>query len=101
MRYLACEAARCLVRTTSPTVLLVFQSETSAHLSLRGRARVVEDRTRMQEMWKEPYRVWLPHGPEDSDLALVSVDPIDAEYFDNRGMNKTEYVLNRRKPRSK
>jgi hypothetical protein len=55
----------------------------------------------MQEMWKEPYRVWLPHGPEDSDLALVSVDPIDAEYLENRGMNGTEYVLNRRKPRSK
>ena len=79
--------------TKDETALLVFQNENSAYLSLRGRARVVEDRKRIQEMWKEPYRVWFPDGPEDSEVALVAVDPIDAEYWDNRGMNKLAYIF--------
>jgi len=76
-----------------PTVLLAFQNENSAYLSLRGTARLVEDRKRIKELWKEPYRVWFPGGAEDPDIALVAVKPIDAEYWDNRGMNKLEYMF--------
>lgn len=75
------------------TALLVFQNENSAYLSLRGKARIIEDRKRIKELWKEPYRVWFPGGPEDSEIALIAVDPIDAEYWDNRGMNKLEYAF--------
>lgn len=75
------------------TVLLAFQNENSAYLSLRGKARLVEDRNRIGELWKEPYRVWFPGGVEDLDIALVAVKPIDAEYWDNRGMNKLEYMF--------
>jgi general stress protein 26 len=75
------------------TVLLAFQNENSAYLSLRGKARVIEDRKRIKELSKESYRVWFPGGAEDSNIALVAVDPIDAEYWDNRGMNKLEYMF--------
>jgi len=75
------------------TVLLVFQNENSTYLSLRGKARLVEDRKRIKELWKESYRVWFPGGAEDPDLALVAVKPIDAEYWDNRGVNKLEYIF--------
>ena len=56
-------------------MLLVFQNDTSAYLSLRGKARVIEDMARIREYWKEPYRVWFPGGPSDSQLALVGVKP--------------------------
>jgi general stress protein 26 len=79
--------------TQDMTVLLTFQNENSAYLSLRGKARLVEDRNRIKEMWKELYRVWFPGGTEDPDIALVAVSPIDAEYWDNRGMNKLEYMF--------
>ena len=46
------------------TVLLAFQNENSAYLSLRGKARLVEDRKRIKELWKEPYRVWFPGEPK-------------------------------------
>ena len=74
-------------------VLLVFQNDTSAYLSLRGRARIVEDAFRIQQYWKEPYRPWFPGGPSDPQLALLAVKPIDAEYWDNRGTNKLEYLF--------
>ena len=74
-------------------VLLAFQNENSAYLSLRGKAKVVEDAARIKEYWKEPYRVWFPDGPGDSDIALVEVKPLDAEYWDQRGTNKLEYMF--------
>src|SRR5579875_2629746 len=40
--------------TAEATVLLAFQNENSAYLSLRGKARVVEDRKRIKELWQEP-----------------------------------------------
>jgi general stress protein 26 len=74
-------------------VLLVFQNDTSAYLSLRGKARIIEDVARIREYWKEPYRVWFPGGLSDPQLALVGVRPIDAEFWDNRGTNKLEYMF--------
>ncbi len=74
-------------------VLLAFQNERSAYLSLRGKARNVQDRARIEQFWKEPYRTWFPGGPGDPQVELVAVDPIDAEYWDNRGSNKLEYLF--------
>jgi general stress protein 26 len=31
----------------------------------------------IKEFWKEMYKVWFPGGPEDSDLALIVVNPPD------------------------
>ena len=76
-----------------PGVLLVFQNEKSSYLSLRGRARVVQDRARVKELWSEPYKVWFPGGVDDPELALLAVDPVSAEYWDNRGMNRMEYLF--------
>jgi general stress protein 26 len=73
-------------------VLLVFQDERSAYLSLRGNARVVTDRAKKEELWSEPFKVWFPGGIDDPDLALVAVEPLGAEYWDNRGMNRLEYL---------
>ena len=74
-------------------VLLAFQDDNSAYLSIRGKARVIEDTARHQFYWKEAYRVWFPGGPSDPNLALIGVAPIDAEYWDTRGSNRLEYLF--------
>jgi general stress protein 26 len=74
-------------------VLLVLQNDNSAYLSLGGTARVVNDKAKVKELWKEPYKVWFPGGPEDPQIALVAVELETAEYWDNRGMNKLEYLF--------
>jgi general stress protein 26 len=74
-------------------VLLAFQNDNSSYLSIRGKARVIEDAGRHQFYWKEAYRVWFPGGPSDPTLALIGVAPIDAEYWDTRGTNKLEYLV--------
>jgi general stress protein 26 len=77
---------------TEDTVLLVFQSD-SAYLSLRGKARAIHDKARSRSYWKEPYRVWFPGGPDDPQLALLGVSPIDAEYWDTRGSKGLKYMF--------
>ena len=74
-------------------ILLAFQKDNSAYLSLRGEARVAQNLGRIKELWNEAYKVWFPGGPTDPEIALVSVKPISAEYWDNRGTNKLEYLF--------
>jgi general stress protein 26 len=74
-------------------VLLVFQNDTSAYLSATGDARVEHDPARVRALWKEPYKVWFPKGADDAEIALIAVDLTGAEYWDNRGVNKLEYMF--------
>jgi general stress protein 26 len=53
----------------------------------------VQDHALIKELWKEPYKVWFPRGSEDPEITLISVNPVGAEYWDNRGMNKLEYLF--------
>lgn len=73
--------------------LLVFQNENSAYLSLRGSARLTEGAATIRDLWKEPYKVWFPEGPDDPNIALIAFNPSEAEYWDNRGMNKLQYMF--------
>jgi len=74
-------------------VLLVFQEEHSSYMSVRGTARVIDDKARAQHLWKEPYRVWFPGGVDDPRLVMIAVQPTAAEYWDNKGANRLEYLF--------
>ena len=77
----------------NPMVLLALQEERSYYLSLRGIASKVSDKAKIKELFSEPYKVWFPGGVEDPDLLLIGVDPISAEYWDNAGSNKLQYMF--------
>ena len=51
------------------------------YVSLSGRARVSKDRQKVGELWSEGFRVWFPSGPDDPDLALLSVEVEEAKYW--------------------
>ncbi len=74
-------------------VLVVCQNDRAVYLSLQGRARLVQDRPKIQELWQEPFRVWFPKGKDDPHLALIQVEPIEGEYWDNQGLKKVRYML--------
>lgn len=63
--------------------VLVSYSRTSAfeYVSISGRARVVDDRRKMKELWTEGLRVWFPKGPDDPELALIAIDVETAKYW--------------------
>ena len=54
------------------------------YVSVSGRARLVLDREKIEELWSPLYNVWFPKGLDDPQLALLRVDADKAEYWDSR-----------------
>jgi len=50
--------------------------------SVNGRARIVDDRAKVQELWSPLWRNWFS-GPDDPELILIEVHPETAEYWDS------------------
>lgn len=71
---------------------VVCQKDHSAYLSMSGTATLVHDRARVEELWKEAFRVWFPKGKDDPNLVLIRFRPERAEYWDNTGFNKIAYL---------
>ena len=53
------------------------------YASLTGRAEVVRDRAKIEELWKPELRAWFPEGMETPDIALLKVTVGRAEYWDS------------------
>ena len=69
----------------NPQVNVSFARPDKQHYaSVSGRARLVRDRARIEELWSPAYRAWFPDGLEDPDLALLKVTAEKAEYWDGR-----------------
>lgn len=57
-------------------------TDKDSYVSVSGKARVVEDRARAEQLWSKMAEAWFPGGPTDPDLALVRVDIVHADYWD-------------------
>ena len=55
------------------------------YVSVSGRARLVDDRERMKELWTKWVELFFPKGLADPDLTLLRVDIEKAEYWDSPG----------------
>ncbi len=62
-------------------------------VALSGTARLVSDRAKIEELWKETWKVWFPKGKTDPAIALIRVDVDDAEFWDNAGAKGVRYVF--------
>lgn len=60
-------------------------SGTSSWLSLTGTAELVDDTTKLKELWNPFVEAWFPDGPEDPDVALLKVSGEEAHYWDSPG----------------
>lgn len=69
---------------TEPRVALTFSSR-STWVALEGRAAVVDDTAKLQELWNTFAEAWLPGGPEDDNATLIRVDVERGEYWDTPG----------------
>lgn len=51
-------------------------------VSIAGRADLVQDRRKAEELWNPAYKAWFPEGLNDPNLALIKVSVDSAEYWD-------------------
>ena len=57
-------------------------TDAQQYASLTGRAEVVRDRAKIEELWKPHLRAWFPEGVDTPDIALLKVSVERAEYWD-------------------
>ncbi len=71
---------------------VVCQKGWNSCVCIAGKASIVEDRLKIQELWKPSYKVWFPQGVDDPNLVLIHVRGDYGEYWDNSGINRFTYL---------
>ena len=74
-----------------PTVNVAFTGS-SSWVSLAGRAALVHDRAKIEELWNSGVEAWFPDGKDSPDVALLRIDPDSAEYWDSPGGRVTSVL---------
>jgi len=65
-------------------VLVSYARPSAAeYVSLSGKAKLVNDRAMLRQLWSEGLRVWSPAGPDDPELALLAIKIDEAKYWTN------------------
>ena len=68
-----------------PNVNLAFADAGShSYVSVTGRARISNDREKIRDLFNIPAKAWWD-SPEDPSLRLLTVTPVDAQYWDSPG----------------
>jgi protease I len=70
------------VAAESAVNLSYADPKSSRYVSVSGRAQVVRDRKKMEELWSPLVKAWFPKGLDDPDLGLLRVQIQGAEYWD-------------------
>ena len=72
----ACELSR------NPDTAVLFQSsQGDRYVSVHGTAVVVQDDVKVKRIWNPAYRVWLPRGRHDAEIALIAVRIARVDYW--------------------
>ena len=64
-------------------VNVAYTSSHNTWVSVAGRAELVEDRQKTEELWNPMFLAWFPKGLEDPELSLLKVKIESAEYWDS------------------
>ena len=60
-------------------------SDKDKYVSVSGKATVVHDKRKAEELWNPLYKAWFPKGLSDPNLVLLKVTIDKAEYWDGPG----------------
>ncbi|MEN2751958.1 MULTISPECIES: pyridoxamine 5'-phosphate oxidase family protein [Psychrobacter] len=68
----------------NPEVNLAYVSQDDkSYLSITGKAELIEDREKLDELWSVMYNAYFEQGKEDPGVQLIKVVPHGAEYWEN------------------
>lgn len=76
----------------NPEVLVTFQSR-SEFASIHGTASIIRDRSEIDRLWSESWRIWFPKGKDDPNLCLLKVSADRGEYWDTSGLEGIKFAI--------
>jgi general stress protein 26 len=71
---------------------LISLQNSRQFVTMNGHLELVADRSKVDELWKEPYRIWFD-GKSDPEIVLLRFTPLDAEYWDNAGAHGIRHAF--------
>lgn len=66
----------------NPQVSLGFSNASGRHVSISGKAGLVDDRALIDAIYTEEMDAWFPKGRADPNIVLIKVTPERGEYWD-------------------
>ncbi len=54
----------------------------SKYITLKGKASVSGDRSKIHDLWNIMYKAWFPKGEDDPDIAVMRVDVSEGDYWE-------------------
>ena len=73
-------------------VCVTFQ-DGSHYVTVTGAAETVHDRAKIDQLWREAWKVWYPQGKDDPNLVLLKVKADTGEYWDNSSLEGLKYLF--------
>lgn len=52
------------------------------YVSVSGRAEIIEDKKKIEELWNPMLKAWFPEGIDDPNITLIKVNVEQAEFWD-------------------
>ena len=56
----------------------------SEYLSVAGNATIIKDEAKAKELWSVWAKTWFNEGPDDPQLTIIKVEPVDVHYWDTK-----------------
>lgn len=85
------ESAKADEIHAQPEVNVVFQGD-SQYLSISGKAKLLDDRALIDELYAADWKIWFPEGKDDPQLRILEVEPRRGEYWDVSGTGLVRFL---------
>ena len=57
----------------------------SRYLIVNGKAEIIFDKDKIEELWTPVAKIWFEEGKDDPDISIIKVSPTTAYYWDTDG----------------
>jgi general stress protein 26 len=73
--------------------IAITNESNNNYLMIHGTATLINDKTKMKELWSSILKAWFPLGLNDPDMILIKVTPNEVNYWDTNS-NKMVVLFN-------
>jgi general stress protein 26 len=63
--------------------IAITNESNNNYLMIHGTATLVNDKTKIKELWNAIMKAWFPLGLDDPDMTLIKVTPNEVNYWDS------------------
>ncbi len=71
------------IEADSRVLVAYSQPNDNTYVSVFGRAELVKDKAKIEELWNPILKAWFPDGLDDPHLSLLKISVEEAEYWDS------------------